>query len=122
MSILSPRARTFIGLVLSAGVLGIIAAFPEPMLKDLPRFIAYFVLAMLSSGLKISLPGVTGTMSVNFLFILIGVAELNLPATLTIGLCSPLVQCFWHAKKRPTAIQILFNQAAVTIAISLAFI
>src|SRR5438034_11687978 len=98
MRTLSTRARVFIGLVLSAGVLGIIGSYPEPMVKDLPRFIAYFVLAMLSSGLKISLPGVTGTMSVNFLFILIGVAELNLPQTLTIGLCDPICQGFWQAK------------------------
>ena len=73
------------------------------MLKDLPRFICYFLLALLSSGLKVSLPGVTGTMSVNFLFILMGIAELNLPQTLILGLGAATVQIFWHAKKAPEA-------------------
>src|ERR1700729_3680811 len=117
MTTLSVRARIFIGLVLSAGCLGIIGAFPEPVLRDLPRFLCYSLLALLSGGLKVSLPGVTGTMSVNFLFILIGVAELNLPQTLVLGLSAALAQTFWRAKKRPTIIQVIFNQAAVGLAI-----
>ena len=99
MTTLSIRARVFIGLVLSSGCLGIIGAFPEPVLRDLPRFLCYFLLALVSSGLKVSLPGVTGTMSVNFLFILMGVAELNLPQTLILGIGAATVQIFWHAKK-----------------------
>ena len=122
MSTLTIRARVFIGLVLASGCLGIIGAFPEPVLKDLPRFICYFFLALLSSGLKVSLPGVTGTMSVNFLFILMGVAELNLPQTLILGLGAATVQIFWHAKKTPKLVQVLFNEGSIALAICMAFV
>jgi diguanylate cyclase (GGDEF)-like protein/putative nucleotidyltransferase with HDIG domain len=122
MNALSIRARLFIGLVITAGSMALIGAASEPILTDLPRFFCYFGLALLSGGLKVALPGVTGTMSVNFLFILIGVAELNLPQTLILGLTAALAQTFWRAKKKPTWVQILFNQAAVGLAINLAFV
>ncbi len=122
MSTLSIRARIFIGLVLSSGCLGIVGAFPEPVLRDLPRFLCYFLLALVSSGLKVSLPGVTGTMSVNFLFILMGVAELNLPQTLILGIGAATVQIFWHAKKTPKLVQILFNEGSIALAICMAFV
>lgn len=40
---------------------------------NLPRFACYLLIAVLASSLKIRLPGIDGTMSVNFLFILLGV-------------------------------------------------
>jgi diguanylate cyclase (GGDEF)-like protein/putative nucleotidyltransferase with HDIG domain len=122
MRTISIHARIFIGLVLSGGVLGVVGALPEPLLRDLPRFLCYFLLALCSSGLKVSLPGVTGTMSVNFLFILIGVAELNLPQTLALGIGAAAVQMFWNSKKPPSIVQILFNEGSVALAICVAFV
>ena len=52
---------------------------------DLARFVCYVAVAVLASGLKVQLPGIDGTMSVNFLFILLGIMELSLPETLVIG-------------------------------------
>jgi len=43
------------------------------------------VVAVLASSLKIRLPGLDGTMSVNFLFILLSILELNLPETLVLA-------------------------------------
>ena len=53
--------------------------------QDLMRFACYLAVALLASGLKVQLPGIDGTMSVNFFFILLGVLELSLPETLVIG-------------------------------------
>ncbi len=49
------------------------------------RYLCYLALALLASGMKVNLPGVHGTMSVIFLFILIGVRELTLAQTLLMG-------------------------------------
>src|SRR5256884_4083580 len=49
-------------------------------------------LALLASGMKVSLPGVHGTMSVIFLFILIGVRELTLAQTLLMGVLGTVIQ------------------------------
>src|ERR1043166_6347178 len=46
---------------------------------DMFRFLAYLVLAMLAASMKVSLPGFTGTLSVLFLLLLIGIVDLTLP-------------------------------------------
>ena len=83
------------------------------------RFFCYWAIAVLASRLKVSLPGVTGTMSVVFLFILIGIAELGLPQTLVIGCSATMIQCIWHTKARPRPVQVLFNGTSMAIAIVL---
>ncbi len=68
---------------------------------DLPRFAAYLLLAIPASCLKVPLPGITGTMSVLFLFLLAGTVELGFGETIVIGAASVIVQSFWHARVRP---------------------
>jgi len=80
---------------------------------DLMRFACYLAVAILASGLKVQLPGIDGTMSVNFLFILLGVLELSLPETLVIGCTATLVQSVWQARKRLDPVKVLFNVAGM---------
>lgn len=88
--------------------------------SDPVRFGALLVVAMLASGLKIQLPGVTGTLSMNFLFILVGIVELSAPEVMALGLLSFLCQYLWRKKKPPTAIQLGFNLAVSAISIQCA--
>ena len=53
--------------------------------QDLFRFLCYLALAIWASRLKVSLPGITGALSVLFIFILFGIVELSLPEALLIG-------------------------------------
>jgi diguanylate cyclase (GGDEF)-like protein/putative nucleotidyltransferase with HDIG domain len=76
---------------------------------DLTRFACYLAVAVLASSLKVQLPGIDGTMSVNFLFILLGVMELSLPETLVIGCTATLVQSVWQTRNRLDPIKVLFN-------------
>ncbi len=101
-----------IGLV--ALVLGILPIHPQ----DPVRFASYCFLSILASGLRVSLPAITGTLSINFLFILIGLVQLSLPETLAMGATMTLVQCLRPVNGRKTQIrQILFNVSTVAIAI-----
>jgi hypothetical protein len=116
------RAKTYIGLIvvlgfaLLAGCLLFQAQFP-----DLPRYFAYLLLAAVASTLKLRLPGITGTISVNFLFILIGIADFTLAETLTMGCAAILVQCIWRTKSRPQVVQVVFNVSALAISIAAAY-
>ena len=121
MKAMSIPARIFVGLVLITGGAAVLGCLDQSVTTDLGRFLCYLLLAVVSSGLKVNLPGVTGTMSVFFLFILLGVAELNMLQTQLLGLSAALVQCFWGAKIRPKPFQILFNLAAIATAIAVAF-
>jgi diguanylate cyclase (GGDEF)-like protein/putative nucleotidyltransferase with HDIG domain len=76
---------------------------------DLARFVCYLLVAVLASSLKIQLPGIDGTMSVNFLFILLSVLELNLPETLVLGCTATLAQCLFGTRQKLVPIKIVFN-------------
>ena len=92
---MSKRATLFIGVTAAIGVSVFAYALAHWQNTGLERFACYLIIAVLSSGLKIQLPGIDGTMSVNFLFILLGVLELSLPETLIVGCTATLVQCLW---------------------------
>src|SRR5216684_6508490 len=94
----------------------------ERQFTDPLRYFGYLLLACLASTLKIKLPKIRGTMSVNFLFILIGVAELTLTETITLGCIAALIQCLWKPRKRPAVIQVLFNISTLVVSVAIAFL
>ncbi|HTS38287.1 MAG TPA: HD domain-containing phosphohydrolase [Candidatus Solibacter sp.] len=110
---LSIQTKAFIGLTASFGVVVLAYALAHWQSQDLMRFLCYLAVAVLASGLKVQLPGIDGTMSVNFLFILLGVLELSLPETLLIGCTASLVQSVWQARKRLDPVKVLFNVAGM---------
>jgi len=82
--------------------------------NDLLRFGCYLLIAVLASTMKVKLPGIDGTMSVHFLFVLLGVLELSLPETLVIGCAAALVQSLWRPKTPPEAAKVVFNVVSMT--------
>jgi diguanylate cyclase (GGDEF)-like protein/putative nucleotidyltransferase with HDIG domain len=114
--------KTYIASILFLGLLTIIAAVPDWGSQTPARFVLFFLIAAVSSAMKVTLPGVKGTMSVGFLFVLIGIMELGLAEVLAIASISILTQCVWHAKKRPSAIQLLFNIACMCIAATASYV
>ena len=106
---MSTRTKLFVGITASLGIVVLCSACWHWQSADLTRFFCYLAVAILASGLKVQLPGIDGTMSVNFLFILLGVMELSLPETLVIGCTATLVQSVWHARKKLDPIKVVFN-------------
>src|SRR5438132_571399 len=116
---MSLRARGFISVVTAAGVCVLGWGVVNWSSREPAKFFCYLLVALLASRLKVHLPGITGTMSVNFLFILLGVVELSLPETLAIGCAAILVQCFHH--DRPQFVQVVFNVCGSAWAIAAAY-
>jgi diguanylate cyclase (GGDEF)-like protein/putative nucleotidyltransferase with HDIG domain len=106
---MSTGTKLFVGITVSIGMLVLGYALWHWQSADLARFTCYLAVAVLASSLKVQLPGIDGTMSVNFLFILLGVMELSLPETLLIGCTATLVQSVWHARNRLDPVKVLFN-------------
>ena len=106
---MSIRARLFIGATAALGMYALVNALWHWQSVDLSRFICYLLVAVLASTLKIQLPGLDGTMSVNFLFILLSVLELNLPETLVLGCTATLAQCLFGTRQKLVPIKIVFN-------------
>src|SRR5207237_8076524 len=87
---------------------------------DPVRLVVYIAIAAVASGLKVSLPLVNGTMSVNFLFVLLCIVELNLPETLLIGLTGIITQSLWKSRK-VTAVHLTFNLGGNAAAIGASY-
>ncbi len=113
-------AKAFIGLVIAAGMASLLQAAIHQSSKNIAEFICYLGIAILASRLRVTLPGITGTLSVNFLFILVAVAELSYSEALTLGAVSMLAQSV-HPN-RPNAIQLTFNVCAGALSTALAFL
>lgn len=110
-------ARIFIGLVLIAGTAAFgstLAAWPAVIP---PKFLVMLAFALVASGMKVSLPLLNSTMSVNFPFIMLGLMGLDPAHTMVLGCASILVQCFVKVKKAFSPVQVLFNTANVAAAI-----
>ncbi len=118
---MSKRATLFIGMTAALGASVLAYALAHWQSTGLERFACYLIIAVLASGLKIQIPGLDGTMSVNFLFILLGVLELSLPETLLMGCMATLVQCLWQARQKVVAAKVVFNVFMMANAIALSF-
>jgi diguanylate cyclase (GGDEF)-like protein/putative nucleotidyltransferase with HDIG domain len=110
---LSMQTKAFVGVTALFGVVALGYALSHWHSQDLTRFVCYLAVAILASGFKVQLPGIDGTMSVNFLFILLGVMDLSLAETLVMGCTATLVQSVWQARKRLDPVKIVFNVAGM---------
>src|SRR6266699_233266 len=114
---LSLKAKIYIACVIAIGAVALGNGLFHWQPREFVRFFCYLSLAVPASCLKVRLPGITGTMSVLFVFLLAGIVDLGLPETLLIGVICVVVQSFWHAKLRPRAVQLVFSVANISSAI-----
>jgi len=112
-------AKLFIALVISMGLAALVYGAIHQSSRNIAEFICYLGIAILASRLKVDLPGITGTMSVNFLFILIGVLELSYTETLILGTAAMAAQCLYAGRPKP--LQLTFNVCAASMSAALAY-
>lgn len=114
------KARIYISVILLLGVLALYRGIFPWESSNLFRFALYLIVAVIGSGLKVTLPGINGSVSFSFLFVLISIVQLSLPETLVIVGAAVTWQGYWHAK--PTPLQVAFNLASNFVAAGLAYI
>src|SRR6266853_2235399 len=114
-------AKAYIAMIAAAAatVLTVVSYRWNP--ENLGRFFLFFALAMVGSAMKIRLPGFKTTISINFVFILIGIALFSFGETVLFGLGGALVQSLWKTQTRPKLVQVLFNAACLTVCTAAAF-
>jgi diguanylate cyclase (GGDEF)-like protein/putative nucleotidyltransferase with HDIG domain len=116
---MSLTARGFIAIVVLCGISVLTFTVLHGASRDPLKFISYLVIALVASRLKVNLPGITGTMSVNFLFMLLGVLELSFSETMALGCAAVVVQCI--DRERPVPLQVAFNVCSTALAIAATF-
>ncbi len=116
---MSAAPRFFIAVVVLCGMTVLTYSVLHGRSQNPLKFFCYLVIALAASRLKVNLPGITGTMSVNFLFLLLGVLELSLSEAMALGCAAVVVQCF--DRDRPIPIQVAFNVCSTALAIAVTF-
>lgn len=111
------RARTYIAFILAAGTMGVAAELVHFSSAHPLQFWCYFLVTILTSGLKIRLPMVFATLSVNFLFILVGIVQFSLPEAIMLGIAGTIVQCLWRPRSRPKPIRIAFSACSIAMGV-----
>jgi diguanylate cyclase (GGDEF)-like protein/putative nucleotidyltransferase with HDIG domain len=111
--------RVFITVVVVCGTIVLFESVWHGTSDNPLKFLCYLVIALAASRLKVNLPGITGTMSVNFLFLLLGVLELSLSEAISIGCAAAVVQCL--DRERPAPIKVMFNVCSTSLAIATTF-
>jgi diguanylate cyclase (GGDEF)-like protein/putative nucleotidyltransferase with HDIG domain len=112
--------RAFISVVLICGTIVLTYTVLHGKSQNPLKFACYLVIALAASRLKVNLPGITGTMSVNFLFLLLGVIELSFSETMAIGCAAVVVQCF--GSERPVPLHVVFNVCSTALAVAATFV
>jgi diguanylate cyclase (GGDEF)-like protein/putative nucleotidyltransferase with HDIG domain len=103
------RAKVFVAITGALGTAAMVAACLHWHSNDPLKFWCYLAIAVLASTLKVKLPGMDSTMSVHFLFVLLGVLELSLAETLIIGCLPALLQSVWKNRRRSDPVKVVFN-------------
>jgi hypothetical protein len=109
-------ARTFVALIVISGLLVLGDAVFNARSTPTAQFVAFLLVACVASRLRIKLPGLTGTMSVNLPFILVAAAEMHSAEALAVGFISTFVQCLPRNKKFHL-VQTAFNCSTITLAV-----
>ncbi len=117
-------AQRYVNGVAVAGALLLLMAlaeWPGHAESDFRQWVPYLLLAAFTSTLKVRLPGLAGSASPGFAVLLAAVASLSWAETAPLAVVCGLVQCYWNARKRPSATQLVFNAAAVVVSATIAF-
>ncbi len=116
---MKPRASTFISMVCITGVTVLALELARTSWTSPGPFVAYLVAAVIASALKVELPGVNGTLSINLVVNLVAVVELSPGEALVVGCASAVFQSLWR-KHRVEAVHVLFNLAQMALTVEVA--
>jgi len=118
---MTKKTQFFVGLTIATGVGLVATCLASGNLGLSSTYLLYCLLAWLSSTLKVRLPGVTGTISLNFMFILIAVALFTFSETVLLACGASAVQCLWRSRSKARLVQVSFNVSALAISSGAAY-
>ncbi len=114
---LSALAKAYLLLVWAAAATLVFLAWRDAS-PLMPAILPCLVGAVASSGFKVRLPGVTGTLSVNFVFVLTAIADLPLSQVLLLGCCAAIAQSWIRSRGGTSPVQAAFNLGNMAISVA----
>jgi diguanylate cyclase (GGDEF)-like protein/putative nucleotidyltransferase with HDIG domain len=112
---LNRRAQLYWAFVVILGVAGAVTVIGGTRYGHDLNLLLWIVVAAAVAGFKIRLPGILGTLSMNYVIILVVLMNLDVGAGMIVALTSTLAQCLIHSQARPRWFQVLFSVAGVPL-------
>jgi diguanylate cyclase (GGDEF)-like protein/putative nucleotidyltransferase with HDIG domain len=116
---LAAKVRLFVFIIGILGSFVVTTSLVNWSSADMVKYLGFLLMAICSSGMRISVPGMPGTLSLNFVFVLFGLVDLSVGETVMLGTVVTLVQCLWKRDRRGRPAQVIFNTAAMAVAIAI---
>ena len=120
MEKISLIAKVFIAVVVMTGIAMLMNGLLHWKSGEPIELFALLIMTLIASRLKVKLPGINGTMSVNVPYLLIVAVRLHGGEALVIAALASLVQSIPAFKVRATFIRALFSSAAITNSVAAA--
>jgi hypothetical protein len=117
---MSSVAKWYIALATASGTVILFLAARWWSSANLKQFAVLLGLTLFASTLKVRIPGMAGTISPNFAFLLIAMTFFTFSQAIAAALAAALVQSFWRPQ-RLRMVQVLFNAAALVLSSAFAF-
>lgn len=117
---MTKSARIFAWCIAAAGAVTLLAAAILWPAANPDLFLACLALALAGATVKVQLPRMEGTSSPSFIPIVFAVVQCPWQQTMVIAASAAIVQTFWKAGRRPSAIQIAFNAANFVLSAAVA--
>ncbi|MEP7367217.1 MAG: HD domain-containing phosphohydrolase [Acidobacteriota bacterium] len=115
-------ARAFSWVVIALGISILIAGISNWQTLGSARGYLYLLIALTATGVRVRLPHKMGPISINFVFVLLGVLDLPLSQTLLIGASTVLVQGYiYRFDRNKNTAPLLYHLAATSVAISITY-
>ena len=118
---LPTKAKVMIGMVAVASLCPLSFGVINWHMPAWPQLALLMSAAVLSSRLKVKLPGMTSTMSGNLPVVLLGVTQLGLLGSLLVAATAAVAQSYGSGKKA-TPVQFIFNICTLMNACGLAYL
>lgn len=117
---LSLISKIYIAAVIALGAAELVKGLIHWKASRPFEFMALLVMTLIASRLKVKLPGINGTMSVNVPFLLIVAVRLSAGESLAIAALASLVQSMPGAQRRTALLQAVFSSSTITNAVAAA--
>jgi hypothetical protein len=114
----SRPAQFFIALVILSGAAVLVDAVRHAQPVNQIRFVSFLLVSCLAARLKVKLPRLTGSMSVNLPFILVAAAEMSPSEAMAVACLSTFVQCLPRATQKFNTVQAIFNFGNMALAVA----
>src|SRR5512140_1918001 len=109
-------AKFFVAIVSAAAVIALASAVATASWDHAAQFGVVLVLALATSRLKVSLPGLEGNVSVNLPFLLIATIQFGMSEALVVALLSTFAQSIGKPMNARRLVQLQFNCATIVLA------